>query len=119
MSKVSEWILTEPAHVEFAKYVSIERNKKMVGLNEMFAKEGHVSFTRYFAEAAKCKSLAQWKGRMLAVELPEDSVHGVRNQSDCGRLLALKFMEGLETVPTADLKSRDHWITPELSEWMA
>ena len=88
-------------------------------LGDMFIREAHVSYTRYSTEALKCKNMAQWKGRMLAVGIPEEAVHTVRLPAECGRFLALKFMSSVETVPTANLKGRDYWISAELSTWFA
>ena len=119
MTRISEWVLTEQAHLDFAKFCSVERNKKMAVLGDMFVKDRHITFTRYFGETGKCKSHAQWKGRLLAVKVPLEAIHTVRTPSECGRLMALKYMSTIDTVPAADLKSKDYWISPETTEWLA
>ena len=119
MAKVSEWVHKEESHTALSKFMSIERNNRMKTLDEMFTREPHVSYVKYSTEALKCKSMAQWKGRMLAVQIPEEAVHAVRTPAECCRLIALKYMSSVDVVPTADLKSRNYWVTTELTEWLA
>ena len=51
--------------------------------------------------------------------MPEEAVLRIRVPSDAGRLLALKFIATSEEVVAADCKSRDFFISEELSEWLA
>ena len=56
---------------------------------------------------------------MLAVGCPIELIMTTRTSLECGRAMALKFMCGLSDVPDAALKSKTHWITPEVEEYLA
>ena len=97
----------------------VDRNKRMQNISEMFARDAHLTWTRYFTELAKCKNLAQWRARLNAVKGPLEATLAARTPMECGRLLALMYMMSVDEVPTADLKSRSNWITEEFEAWAA
>ena len=119
MEKVSEWMLTEDAHIAFANWCACEHNKRMQTISEMFARDRHLTWMRYFTELAKCKNLSQWRARLHAVKCPIEGTMAARTPMECDRLLALMYMASVDEVPTADLRSRDHWVTEELAAWVA
>ena len=118
MRKISEWVLTEEAHLEFSKVCNTERNKQMAKISDMFVRDRHITWVRYFNEMLKCKNFTQWKARLNALSCPPEGTLNLRTPMECGRLLALIFMKGLDVVPSADLKDRGFWISPEVAEWL-
>ena len=53
-----------------------------------------------------------------ALQCPTEGTLNLRTHMECGRLLTLIFMKGLDVVPSADLKDRELWITPEVADWL-
>ena len=118
MRLTGEWMVSEDAHQAFTKFLGVTRNQRMAPMTERFARDSHLTFLAYFTEIAKCKNLKQWQAKMLAVNIPEEAVLGVRTPIEAGRVLALKFMAKSPELPTADLAGRDKWITPELAAFL-
>ena len=119
MRKVSEWTLNEAAHIDFGKFCAFERNAKFETLSERLARDSHMTYMCYFAEAAKCNIFSQWKARMNFVGCPIEATMHVRTIPECGRIMALKFMCERDEVPDAGIKSRSNSITSELEELMS
>ena len=119
MRLTGEWMISEDAHHAFTKFLGVINNKRMAPMSEKLARNSHLNFLTYFTEIAKCKNLKQWQAKMLAVNIPEEAVLGVRTPIEAGRVLALKFMAKNPELPTADLPAGIKEIPPELAVFLA
>ena len=120
LRRVTEWVACEMTHASFAAYCSVDKNAKMKQIEDLLKKEGSVAWSRYWPIMQKCKNLGQWKGRANAdsVAIPIEATMAMRTPEDVGRSLLVKWMSEFDGVVCATLKSKEHWITPELLTWM-
>ena len=120
LRRITEWVVGDVIHASFSKFCSCDKNKQLKGLEDMIRREGSISWSRYWPQLQKCKNLGQWKGRANAdaVAVPIEATMAMRTHEDVGRTLAVKWMADFEGVVCATLKSKDHWITPELITWL-
>ena len=95
MQKITEWVLSEPIHLNFAPHIGIDRNKKMSVVGDMFQRESHLTFLRYWDTAGKLKSLAQWRGKRNAQvdpKIPLEATLACGTHVDIGRVIAIRFI---------------------------
>ena len=87
----------------------------------MFTSESHIGIARYFEQLVKAKGMAQWKARGLATGIPDDAITACKSPTDALRLLAVRFMfdAGAGDPITADLKSREYFISPDTERWLS
>ena len=116
---MSEWKLTEEAHLAFSKFCATDRNAKAKALSDRFPRDVHITFVPYFTETANAKNDTQWKARMNITGVPIEVTMNTRSAMECGRVMALQLMCGLDHIPDAALKPRTNWITPEVEAFLA
>ena len=57
-------------HIDFAKSLAVDRNKRMKPVSDKFTLGAHMSFPVFFDTVSKMKNIAQWRARLNAVGVP-------------------------------------------------
>ena len=91
MAKAAEAVVDRGIHNEFTKWVACEGHQKAIAVGESVEQDTQQSYTRYFEALGKTKSLAQWRAKALALEVPSEGCLAARSVSDVGRMLLLKW----------------------------
>ena len=102
-------------------FCKVEKNAKLTTVTAIFQSAPHVSFTRYAELLGRCKNMAQWKARTLAVGVPEEASLHVRSSLECLRLLAARFI--FDTTPgeplCSSMRDRDFFVDQEANDWLS
>ena len=122
--------MSQAMHMDFSRFLAVEKNKRLAATSSKFVPNSHMTYITYFEGVGKLKNLTQWRARLLAIGIKVSVVMSVKTTAEAGRVVALKYMSltepekikfKLDTAEfvAADNRRKDHWITPELTEWFA
>ena len=119
--RITEWVVHMTIHLLFSAFCRTESNRKLKDTTDLVQSSTDVSSARYFESIKHCKNIGQWMARLLAVGMPAEGVAACKTMNEVGRLMGLMLIhgQGVGEPISADLRSREYWVGPELQAWLA